>query len=200
MSLAAYKLYKQQYEINGGKSDDNSLYQKFIGENKSAVAFGWLNPADAGKGTDPGRRTTPTPDSSGLDSQGNYTGNTSNSDPERTNIRNRTALVTSSFDQALELLYKEIITEEEPQTAPPATEENTAPTKKPFETSPGSNLYIYNYNTLKEAANTFKLQEAINLLQQLQSFADYVKVKEGQGRGAALSKIAGAVDLGVKMF
>lgn len=98
---------------------------------------------------------------------------------------------SKSFDQTLELLTKELLGETSmynprtgllPKYEPMSPDEPESSAeivqKKPFETDK-PNVFKYDLKNLKEAASTYKLNEAINLYEALKSLANYIKTGGG---------------------
>jgi len=171
VSLAAYALYEQQTNINIGEEKANLLlkdskkYAEFLGGNKPAVPMNWDVSA-----------TNPT-----------------NTQTDSTNNTNNQTAVNSSFDQSYELLSRQILKEMVPSsiTDPYDSREGSSKDNKanaeekqqepeeslPFKNKDGSSTY--NLNHIREASTKYSIQEATNLLKQLQNLADYIKTKEG---------------------
>ncbi len=175
LSLAAYKLYTQQSESLIGTKDDK-LYSLFIGKG----------------GVKPVPWPIPVP-------------------------------VNASFDQTFELLNKQLLSEAGQSDVDTRTQAEimrdirnnvnnsylarqssryrsnaNQAEQRAFETAAGSGQFKYDFKSIKEASTKFKIEEATNLLQQLQSFADFIKTKEGRDIVGGVTKIAQGLTLGAK--
>ncbi len=225
LSLACYKLYKQQISTIVGdekvqklKLDkDPNYYIKFLGKGqKEAGEVPW--PIE--------------------DQETNNSYETSH-EPEI-----NASMQVASFDQAFELLTRELLDERkrgskkrkkypkpQPSSSPDpvdnsstepnvdsATASKTASEVEPNETTPEqtnsgennnlkafeieTNNFVYSLKNLKQASTNFKIEEASELLEQLKMFANYIKTKDSSSRDimGGLTQIAkGLSSLGKTM-
>ena len=120
-----------------------------------------------------------------------------------------------SFDQSFELLYKQMLSEYNPNALPQAyrnipignektDKEQNDKAKEPvqpqaFQTGKDGE-YLYSLDSIKKAsAAPFKNPEALELLKHFESLANYIKTKENRDILGGLTQMAQSAMLGTKM-
>lgn len=107
-----------------------------------------------------------------------------------------------SFNTLVNFLLKEMVHPDIISSALADVESKKAADKeankpKMFETGPNTNTFEYNFNNLQIASKQARLDEATNLIEQLENLANYIKTKEGRDILGGMAQIAKGLMFGV---